>query len=174
MAILTINDFSNGRYKIPVNPTQEIDLTDKITYVEGYYLPRLLGVELYNLFIADLAAPVAGEPTDPRFVKIFNPFYYQESGDCEILVQSKGIKEMLKGMVYYLYTRDEVSRITTVGIKKTDSENSQNVSAIKHDITSRWNQSIETYKAIQYYICNADDFEYDEFQGVNEPFNHPF
>ena len=173
MAILEVNDFSNGRYKIPVNLKQETDLNEKIAYVEGYYLPRLLGVELYDLFILDLAAPVAGDPTDARFVKIYNPFNYQQAGNCEILVQSEGIKEMLKGFVYYLYTRDTVSRITTVGIKKTDSENSQNLTAIKHDITSRYNEAITTYKAIQYYICE-NEADYTEYNGVNERFNHIF
>ena len=172
--ILTIDDFENGRYKIPVNPTQEIDLMDKIEYVENTYLPKLFGVELYDLFIADLDLPVAGDPTAPRFVKVFNSFNYQQNGGCKKIVRSEGIKEMLKAFVYYLYTRDEVSRITTVGIKKTDSENSQNISAIKHDITSRINQGVMTYHAIQYYICNNDEFDYPEFDGINQKFNHPF
>jgi hypothetical protein len=81
---------------------------------------------------------------------------------------------MLKAFVYYLYTRDTTSRITTVGIKQTESDNSINFSAIMHDITSRYNDGVATYKAIQYYICENDEFEYDEFEGVNEPFNHPF
>ena len=174
MAILTINDFENGRFKIPVNPKQEIDLMDKIQYVEDNYLPKLFGVELYDLFIADLALPTAGEPTDPRFIKLFNSFNYQNSGGCADLVRSEGIKQMLKGFVYYLYNRDIVSRITTVGIKKTESENSINMTAISHDITSRFNESVSTYKAIQFYICETDDFDYPEYNGVNQRFNHIF
>jgi len=174
MAILTIDDFENGRYSIPVNPTQETDLMDKIVFVENKYLPRLFGVELYDLFIADLVLPVEGEPTAPRFVKVFNAFNYQQEGHCEKLVRSEGIKEMLKGFVYYLYTRDVVSRITTVGIKKTKSENSENITAIKHDITGRFNDSVRTFKAIQFYICDNDEFDYPEFKGVNECFNHIF
>lgn len=174
MAILTVSDFDNGRYKIPTNNSTEIDLMQTITDVEECYLPKLLGVELYDLFIIDLAAPIAGEPTEPRFVKIYNAFNYQETGGCAKIVQSKGIKEMLKAFVYYLYTRDIQSRITTVGIKQTESDNSINFSAIMHDITSRYNDGVATYKAIQYYICENDEFEYTEFEGVNKPFNHPF
>jgi len=174
MAILTIDDFKHGRCKIPVNPKQEFDLMETISFVENKYLVKLFGVELYDLFIEDLALPVIGEPTDPRFTKIYNAFNYQKSGHCEKLVCSEGIKKMLCGFVYYLYTRDIVSRITTVGIKKTDSQNSSNLTAIKHDITGRFNDSVRTFKAIQYYICNNDEFEYPEFNGVNECFNHIF
>lgn len=171
--ILTIADFENGRYKIPVNQSQETDLNEKIKFVEDNYLVYLLGVELYDLFIADLALPVAGEPTDPRFIKIFNSFNYQ-ADDCDLIVLSEGVKEMLKGFVYYLYTRGITSRITTVGIKQTDSENSSNKTAIVHDITSRYNDSIKTYQAIQYYICNNTEFDYPEFKGAHKKFNHPF
>ncbi len=174
MAILTVSDFDNGRYKVPTNNSTEIDLMQTITFVEDCYLPKLLGVELYDLFIIDLAAPIAGEPTDPRFVKIYNAFNYQNTGGCNTIVQSKGIKEMLKAFVYYLYTRDIQSRITTVGIKQTDSDNSTNFSAIMHDITSRYNDGVKTYQSIQYYICENTEFDYPEFEGIHEPFNHPY
>ena len=172
--ILTIDDFENGRYKIPVNQSQETDLNDKIKFVEDNYLPCLLGVELYDLFIIDyFTTPIVNEPTEARFKKIFDTFNYQNDG-CDLIVQSGGIKDLLKGIIYYLYTRDEVTRITTVGIKKTDSENSQNISAIKHDINARYNDSIKTYKAIQFYICDTVEFDYPEFKGIDKKINHIF
>ena len=172
--ILTINDFDNGRYQIPTNPKQDADLMACIQYVEDFYLPKLFGVELYELFLDDLSLPVAGEPTDPRFIKIFNAFNYQSDESCNELVRSEGIKEMLKGIVYYHYVRDEPTRVTTVGIKRTKSDNSTNVTAIKHDITSRLNQAVVTYKSIQFYICYNTDFEYPEFKGVEQKYNHQF
>lgn len=174
MSILAISDFDNGRYSIPTNQKTQIDLQKTIDFVEAHYLPRLLGVDLYVLFLADLALPVVGAPTSPRFIKIFNAFNYQPTGDCDEITQSKGIKDLLEAFVYYLYTRDITSRITTVGIKQTDSDNSTNFSAIMHDITSRYNDGITTYKAIQFYICDSTEFDYPEYRGVYEPFNHPF
>ena len=172
--ILTINDFDNGRYQIPTNPKQDADLMACIQYVEDCYLPKLFGVELYELFLADLSLPVEGEPTEPRFVKIFNAFNYQSDDSCSEFIRSEGIKEMLKGIVYYHYVRDEPTRVTTVGIKRTESDNSMNVTAIWHDITSRFNQSVVTYKAIQYYICHGTEFEYTEYKGIEQKYNHQF
>ena len=170
MSILTIDDFENGRYGIPLNPEQEIDLGLFIDQVELDYLPTLFGKELYDLFIADLALPVAGEPTDARFIKVFNPFIEQP----DIFVQSKGIKEMLKGFVYYTYVKDQVSRVMTIGIKKTTGENSENVSAIHHDILCRYNDAIATYCAIQWWMDQEDPETYPEFEGLRKNFDHPY
>lgn len=166
MAILTTSDFSSGRYKIPVNPNQTTDLTSYIDTVEERYLTRMFGKALYDLFIADL---VGGVPVTPRFTFIFDAFSDQTDG---VLTESEGIKEMLKGFVYYLYVRDRVTRVTTDGVKVTIGENSENMSAIGHDITSRYNEAILTYKVIQNYMFIVDDATYPEYEGVTQRFNH--
>ena len=51
--ILTIDDFETGETKIALDPEQEIDLDEYIDKVEDEYLPKLFGVDLYNLFVAD-------------------------------------------------------------------------------------------------------------------------
>jgi hypothetical protein len=169
MAILQVSDFASGRYKIPVKTNQDANLTATINTVESAYLPRLFGVELYGLFIADLSVGTPQIPSDPRFTKIFDPFIDQ-TDDC--FTQSEGIKIMLQGFVYYLYVRDIVSRVTTDGTKVTTGENSDNVSAINHDVTSRYNDAIRSYQAIQNYMCVVDEDTYPEYEGVYEPFNH--
>jgi hypothetical protein len=170
MAILQVSDFASGRYKIPVKTNQDAGLTEKIDFVENTYLPRLFGVELYDLFIADLAG-VPGVPVSARFLQVFNPFNDQ-TNDC--LTQSEGMKVMLEGLVYYLYIRDRVTRVTTDGVKVTTGENSDNVTAIGHDITSRYNEAIQNYQTIQNYMLNVDPDTYPEFEGVLERFNHIF
>ena len=171
MAILEESDFDSGRFELPTNTFQEESLDDYIEKAEKKYLPQLFGVELYDLFIADLSVGTPQVPSDPRFLKVFDAFIDQ-TNDC--LTQSEGMKAMLKGFVYYLYIRDRISRVTTDGVKVTTGENSDNVSGIAHDLTSRYNESINIYKVIQNYMLNVDPDTYPEFLGVNQRFNHIF
>ena len=168
MTILITDNFKNGRFKIPTNTYQETDLSQYIDNVESKYLIEMFGKELYDLFIIDLALPTAGEPTDPRFIKVFEPFTDQTDGCLTI---SKGIKVMLEGFTYFEYSRDLSPRLTTVGSKKATSENAIDAPV---DLVSRYNQSIENYKVIQNYMLNIDPDTYPEFEGVNLDYNHPF
>ena len=100
MSILQPSDFNNGRFKIAQNPKQTAALQLSIDFVEDYYLPRLLGVELNVLFLADFSG---GVPTSPRFSVIYDPFTVQD-GAC--IVSSDGIKLMLMAFTYLIYLRD--------------------------------------------------------------------
>lgn len=171
MAILQVSDFQSGRFRIPVKSVQDASLLEKIDTVESIYLPRLFGVDLFKLFIADLSVGTPQTPSSPRFVKVFDPFIDQND---EFLTQSEGIKVMLQGLVYYLYVRDRVTRVTTDGVKVTTGENSDNISAIGHDINSRFNEAILTFKVIQHFMFSVDEDTYTEFEGVEERFNHIF
>lgn len=168
MAILQISDFDNGSTAIPTNPNQEADLQLMIDYVEAYYLPRMFGVELNDLFLADL---VGGVPTSPRFVYVFDAFTDQSN---TAIISSDGIKAMLKGLVYFHYGREQQTRITTVGAKQVNSENSENRSSIQHDYMQRYNCSIGDYKAIQHYMSEINAADYPEYKGVSMPYDHPF
>ena len=168
MNILTLTDFDNGKFSIATNPEQSIDLQSQIDFVERTYLVELFGVELYDLFILDLVNP----SLTPRFQFIFDAFNYQSS-EKPLLVHSEGLKQMLKAFVYFLYVRDTTTSQTTVGIKRTKSDNSENVSAIHHGITLKYNDGIKNYDAIQYYMIDNEDV-YPEFLGIHKCFSHPF
>tara|TARA_R110002153_G_scaffold32752_15_gene99111 strand:+ start:103 stop:648 length:546 start_codon:yes stop_codon:yes gene_type:complete len=178
--ILKIEDFANGRFVIPINPEQEIDLEMYIELTENKYLPMLFGKDLYDLFKAEIDANF-GVPTSARFEIIFNPFveqldwtYYNRLIQSDRLIQSEGMKIMLMGFVYFQWVRDVVSRVSTVGVERTIGENSENVSSIKNDVDMRFNQSVRSYKAIQkYMVCFAPD-DYPEFEGIYLGFNHNF
>lgn len=172
--VLNIEDFANGRFVIPVNPEQEIDLELYIELTENKYLPMLFGKELYDLFKAEIDAN-NGVPTSARFVVIFNMFLEQlDSCGQNRLLQSEGMKIMLQGIVYFQWVRDIVSRVSTVGVERTIGENSENVSSIKNDVDMRFNQSVRSYKAIQEYMCRFAPDDYPEFEGVYLGFNHNF
>jgi hypothetical protein len=166
--LISIDDFEVGRFKIAVNPKQELDLETVITDVEAKYMPMLFGIDLNDLFDADL---VAGIPQTARFKKVYYPL--MEQNEC-VMVQSIGIVDMLKGFVYYLYLRDIVSRSTTVDLSKALGENSEGVGAIGHDITSRWNESVDTFKTIQYYMADYNMTDYPEFKGIDLQFSNIF
>jgi hypothetical protein len=165
--ILTIDDFETGETKIALDPEQEIDLDEYIDKVENEYLPKLFGVELYNLFVIDWNSVPAGLPTDPRFAKVYDPLL--EQNDC-VLVQSVGMLEMLKTFVYYEFLRDDVTRSTTVGLERVIGENTESVTAIGHDITRRYNEGVDTFKTIQYFMREYDPETYPEYKGVSISF----
>ena len=171
--ILSIEDFETGRYKIALDPEQETDLDEYIDKVEDEYLPKLFGKELYDLFVIDWNTIPVGVPTDARFSMVYDAFVEQNDN---VLIQSLGIKEMLKGFVYYLFLRDDVTRSTTLGLEKMVGENVQSVTAIQHDITSRYNEGVDTFTTIQYYIdfFTPKAFEYPEFKGVQIPYANIF
>lgn len=171
--ILTTDDFEYGRYKIPLDPSSETnDFPMYLDRVEDEYLPLLFGVELYDLFVIDWNSAPAGAPTDPRFSFIYEPFNYQDNAHG--LLQSEGIKELLAGLVYFLYVRDNITRITTEGLKETTGSNSINVSGTRHDILSRYNEAIQNWKVIQYYMNQIDPALYPEFKGIDQRYNHTF
>ena len=162
--ILTIDDFEFGEFKIALDPEQEQDLDLYIDKAESEYLPRLFGLDFYNLFVADWNSAPVGVPTDPRFSKVYNEF--TDQNDC-VMVQSLGMEEMLKGIVYYLFLRDVVTRSTTVGLESVIGENTESVTAIGHDITRRYNEAIDTFHTIQYYMHTFNPADYPEYKGVN-------
>jgi hypothetical protein len=131
----------------------------------------LFGLDLYALFAADLAAPVVGDPTAPRFVKVYNAFDYQDN--CNIY-SSEGIKEMLKGFTYFYYLRDLNKKVATTGTIITKSANSENISSLWANCTSRFNEAVDTYNTIQIYMECFDSVNYPEYEGIGVKITSPF
>ena len=89
MSIVVKTDF-RGEYNISKNCYDQLDFF--IEKYENYYLVRLLGAELYTLFIADLTVTNPQIPQTSRFLNIFNLFNIDDN-NC--IVISEGIREML-------------------------------------------------------------------------------
>ena len=158
--VLTISDFDLGKNSIATNTYQDNQLQWYIDKYEKHYLLLLLGVEEYDRFINDL---VAGVPVSPEWVVIFDPLTETIGRQ---LVTSRGMKEMLKGLIYFHYVRDNMVKQTTTGNVRTSSENGENISSTSALIQSRFNDSISDFKNIQLYIHNNDsnypDWYYSE------------
>ena len=74
---------------------------------------------------------------------------------------------MLKGFIFFQYMRDFPNQRDITGINNVDSENSTMVGFAQWGITEFYNESIEDYNNIQYYIYEDKD-TYDVFNGVSK------
>lgn len=155
---ITVADFTN-KYELH---TGMYDQNKIQAYIDKYvprYLRQLLGVDLYNDFIADLDSN--DYPQSPNFVDIYEPFaydsgynFYQWNGLYEGhgAVVSEGMKEMLLGFIYYEYAKDLVNQMTPFGNVKPKSENSDIANTLFSMMYTRYNEGVSTYQAIQNYI----------------------
>lgn len=155
MSILTTSDFKQGEYSLSLDQYTELD-----TYIakyEKFYLLRLLGADLYALFIADL---VSGVPQTQRFIDIFNAFQ-EDSKPC--LMISEGIKEMLKAFIYFHYSRETVYQKTPTGAVIPNPEVSTNLGYNGFNLVTAYNKGVETFNVIQWFMLDGND--YPEYNG---------
>ena len=155
--ILQPSDFI-GKYKIVKNGYTQSDLQDFIDIYESQYLKKLLGCELYALFIADL---VSGVPQTPIYLTIFNPIC--EDYNCSI-IESNGMKEMLKALIYFEYGRDSDNDITMSGNTRSSSDNSTKPTQITAGLYKFYNRGINSYCGIQELI-HRNSTDYPTYNG---------
>lgn len=181
MAFLLYSDFSSGKYRISQTTDTQTALTAYITKFEKKYLRLLLGATLYTQFMASLQSNV---PTGV-YLTIYNEFaedndnsgfVFQrldgaifpsvESGaEAEPVVISEGIKEMLKGFIYFEFVKDQQSQNTPNGNVQKDNENAINLSQNQANIKEKYNIALDTFNAIQWYI-NEHSEDYPDYNGV--------
>ena len=80
------------------------------------------------------------------------------------------MKEMLKGFIYYHYLLDDPLKSTTVGVVVQKNETSDNV-GMNGITNSRYNESVDTFKAIQSYI-NDNSVSYPTYNGQELKYNY--
>ena len=147
-----------GFYKDSQNSYSKAELQLFIDKFEKLYLCRLLGADLYEDFINDL---VDGVPQSQKYVDIFNAFCKSE-GRC--LYQSEGMKEMLKGFIYYEYVTTQNFQNTIAGTQRNESDNATQVSVtnLYRNSEQRFNLGVETYRSIQWLICEDYDTYFND------------
>jgi len=157
---ITYNDFGKGKYELHKGMYEQQKINQYIDKYEKSYLIKLLGVDLFNLFVADLD-PVTKKPVTPIYLALYDSFEYDDS--CNIVI-SEGMIDVIKGFVYFQYLKDQTNQVWVSGSVQPVGENSENVSTLNMMIYTRYNDSIRSYKAIQQYICdNLSD--YTDFNG---------
>ena len=162
---IEVEDFLDGEIKISQNSDAEVDLEAIIVRIEKQELRRLFGSDLYDLFILDIADIVIGDPTDPRFIAVYNEFYNDE-GDCHVF-ESEGIEVMLKWFIWAEVTRNQPYQNTTVGMVPNEEENSSIATPAQYGWHHGYNKAITTYNAIQRLMIEDSDL-YPEFKGIHK------
>lgn len=157
--IVQLLDFKEGEFRIPKTSWQEDTIQLYLNKYERHYLIRLFGFDLYTLFIDNL---LLGVPTAQRFIDVFDSFVDQD--DCDFC-DSQGMKEMIEGFIYFHYVRHTFTRNTTNGVKQTASENAISLETVSADLTTRYNNSVQTFRCIQERMCRKSSI-YPEFKGV--------
>ena len=165
---ITSDDFNNfkGVYEVSINKHTEERFLDYINTYEKKYLQDLLGCKLYDLFEGDLDSNDPQKPQDSIYQVIYNPFCIDDTV-CYKKRRSEGMVIMLTAFIYFEWIRDQRFKPTGTGIVVSDSENSNMATFDEAGLYRKYNIAIETYKAIQWYICeNLTD--YPTYEGVKK------
>ena len=161
--LVEITDFT-GELAIPQDKltVKKFDVVRDARQFELLY--DLMGAELAKLFIADLDAN--GVPQTAIYQALYNAFQEDDS-DTGCVIVSLGIKEMVKRLVYFYYVRGLNTNVTLNGNKTNEGENSKINGKIDW-LIRKYNEAIDTGKAIQWYIGeNLDDYPEENRQEIN-------
>lgn len=159
--IVSVADFKAGKFELHTGMYDQARIEDYIDLYEKPYLIKLLGAELFDEFEADYIAG-GGIPTEARFQKILNPFH--EDYNFQIII-SEGMKEMLLGLIYFEYAKDQMNQITPIGNVKPIGENSKDISTLNAMYYTRYNRSVKTWRAIQCFIYWVKSEDYSKRNG---------
>jgi hypothetical protein len=165
---LTPSDFT-GKYELHTGMYVNEKIIDYINRYEKRYLVQLFGEKLYNEFVNDID-PLTKEPKSPNFIKLFTPFVYDVTL-YETLI-SEGILDMLKGFIYFEYSKDNFNQQTVYGNVQQKAENSKVVNTLQTLIYNRYNEAITTFRAIRDYIYLNYDEPLGQVVEVNQTGNN--
>ena len=157
--LITSADFT-GDNDIATDVYTTVDMDAAISEYESKLLYELLGIELYDLFVADLVNKV---PQTAKYLTIYNAFVKEID---DVMVFSLGMKKMLVKWVYFQYVRTQPQTNTIEG--NTEAQGTVNKpSAMSYtSLVLEYNKMISTFKAIQTYIESVKDEDYPTFKGV--------
>lgn len=163
---LTPQNFT-GKYELHTGVYDQNKLQDYINKYEKRYLIELFGATLFDDFIADL--DVNDEPESPNFIQIFDEFH--QNVNLYHLLISEGILEMLKGFIYFEYSKDQMNQQTPFGNVSQLSENSKKVTTLNSMMYTRYNEAVKTFNAIRSFMILNSTMHFGQVvhvaQGIN-------
>lgn len=163
-----LSDFYKGDIRIAQDSSKEIDLEECIGIIEEETLQELFGSELYQLFLDDFNAPTAGQPTDPRFIDVYDKFYDDTDSSiawCGRSYRSEGIKKMLMRFIWVKFTNDQPILPTSSGPVKADRNNAVSASNAQTGMSAKYNIGVTSYQAIARKMI-LDSDTYPEYNGI--------
>jgi len=143
------SDFT-GRFELHTGMYDQQKLIDYIDRYEQRYLIELFGAKMYDEFMNDYFPPLFAF-WSPNFQFMFDPFHLDSNIGGNHLI-SIGIRDMLKGFIYWEYMKDTINQMTPIGNVIPQNQNSRVNSTIYSSMWSRYNESIKTFRAIQSYL----------------------
>lgn len=171
MAILETTDFT-GKWQVAVDQYSQAKLQTYIDDLAPSLMAKLFGATLSQAIIADI--DTGTEPSDPLFLAIFNPFIY-DNVNCygkNIVVESKGVKAFLKGIIYFEIMKDSrVSAASATGTTSPKQELSLTQFAPFPQTYDRYNEAVKTANAIRWYIQEHSS-DYSDFNGETFRYNY--
>lgn len=163
MSFLSPSNFT-GKYELHTGMYDVTKLQAYIDKYEGRYLRQLFGVTMYNAFMSDIDQQ-SNAPKSPNFQYIFNPF--SEDVTLYSMLDSDGILEMLKGFIFFEYSKDLLNQMTPYGNVRQRAENSTAILALQSQMYNRYNEAIRTFRAIRDYIYLNFDIATGQAVGIN-------
>ena len=162
--LINTTDFV-GKYNIAFNTAGEAELDAFITQYETPLLYDLLGKTLSDLFIASV---VNNLPVGSAYLAIYNVIELDLT--C-IVERNEGMKNMLLGFLFFEWMRTNPIKSTVNGQVIMTNENSNPV-IDNWGITRIYNNSINDYQIIQYYI-NQNLTDYPNYKGQYKGYASP-
>lgn len=169
--IVKTTDFID-KYAISKSQFNTTDLQAFIDKYELLYLYDLLGVTLGNLFYTDIAANTFLPPPTVRFATIFNALYQDGDTFCG-QIRSEGVKEMLKGFIYWEFVKSTKTFNTITGTVVGQNEASRETDWNETEVYNNYNQAVHSYRSIQRYI-DENSSTYPEYKGLSKQLNSWF
>lgn len=159
MGLLIVKSDFVGKYSLATSTKGNDNINDYIERYEEQILLELLGIELFDLFKADVDG-VTRLPITDIYLDLYNKINFMY---CERLYTSFGLKNILLAIIYFYYIRDNVTKQTVNGDVKIQTEVSQQ--ANQTYLLLRYNEAIQSYNAIQRY-CLVNKDVYPTFKGI--------
>jgi len=174
MSQLRTTDFASGPYKIAQDNFSSASLTAYITKYEKQYLQELMGVAMYDAYIAEVGSGTA--PSSAEMLAIHNPFAEDNPNTLSFfntedvvqhfgkIIRSNGILEMLKGFIYFHFVGDQHIKTSISGPVEEENENSKKLGNTKAAIKEKYNEAVNTHNAIIWKI-KSNSQSYPLFNG---------
>lgn len=166
MILVTVDDF-NVYFSVAQTPEKTALLQQYIDRYEAGFIKRVLGVTLGELFIADIQGLDSDSGSiEDRFQVILDPFMKQPCTNK--IHESKGMKDLLCGLIFCEYISDRQISHAQSGVVVSDVETAKSVSpenAARFG-EQKWNEALESVRAIQWWVGWEDLTNYPEFRGT--------
>lgn len=168
MILLELSDF-NKFYRLAQSDDVDPIIQDYIDRFEEVYIKKMLGVELGQLFILDIQGLDSDSAAiEERFQILLDGFIKQKDNDGDVVWQNIGMKNTLAGLVYYHYVIDTQGKHSQSGyiLNKSEVSGTGSPQEAAGFAEEKWNGSLPSIYAIQWWCGCEDSDNYPEYNGV--------